>query len=590
MQLIDNKEENIKMKKLTQRKLFYILTLTLFSTSIFAQPTPPAGKMWQKQSNLSDDFNSGFDTSKWQKPLWNYGEPVNMVAENSGVSNGNLWIKGTLGTGARWFNGSRVMSNAQIKYPYYTEARIKSANISAYSTFWLNNGDINNRDEIDIIENNPNPSCNCQPNFPWQMNSQYFHVVNGDTQRAHGNFDNRNLPDGAPGKGVRWNEAYFTFGVWQKDARNIQFYLNGYPAGSVVSARDFTRDMNIIWDLWTADFSWLGGLAVQSQLNDVSMNTMYVDWINTYKLVDGVASSSSSSSAQSSSSANSSVASGATQTIDFANYFDTGKATSAVAGDTIIGFNKSGGGNINYNSVGDWGDYLVTLPTDGQYKIEIVTASPMTSGIGAKLSIDGIAVGTITLGTTGDWETYTTTTLVNNLSIGAGTHTLRIESTGTSAWQWNGDVIRVTKVGSDPIGSPVTPTPVSMTLQAENFAATGGVYDGFKIYTVNGVSAVNYNQRGDWANYTVNVAADGNYSFNAYVSSPMTGAALEVTVDGVKVLTQAVPNNGSWDNFQKISSSNKIALTKGTHTIRVASAGTTASTWEWNADKFELVP
>lgn len=293
-----------------RNNLFYLLILILFSTSIFAQPSAPPGKKWQKQANLSDTFNSGFNTAKWQKPLWNYGVPVNMKAANSGVSGGNLWIKATLGSGNRWFNTSRVMSKAQIKYPYYTEARIKTAHISAYTTFWLNNGDINNRDEIDIIENNSKPSCNCQPNFPWQMNSQYFHVVNGDTKRAHGNFDNRNLSAGNPLKGVRWNQAYHIVGVWQKDARNIQFYLDGEPAGKVVSARDFTRNMNIIWDLWTGDFNWLGGLAIKSDLNNNNINTMYVDWINTWKLVNDPNSSSTSSTSSSSSTSSTSSSGG----------------------------------------------------------------------------------------------------------------------------------------------------------------------------------------------------------------------------------------------------------------------------------------
>ena len=151
------------------------LIALLFTASLGqSQPTPPPGKKWQKVENLSDEFNNGFDQSKWQKVLWDYaGTPTKMVAQNSGVSNDNLWIKATLGPdGNRWFQSSRVMSKAQIKYPMYTECRIITAHLSAYNTFWLNNGDINNRDEIDVIENNSRPSCGCQPNFPWQMNSQ----------------------------------------------------------------------------------------------------------------------------------------------------------------------------------------------------------------------------------------------------------------------------------------------------------------------------------------------------------------------------------------------------------------------------------
>lgn len=247
--------------------------------------TPP-GQKWEKVEMLTDDFDT-FDTEKWRKELWNYGVPVRMKAENSGVADGNLWIKATLDEGAsRWFETSRITSNTQINYPMYTESRIKTAHISAFNTFWMNNGDIDNRDEIDIIENNSKPSCDCEPNFPWQMNSQYFHVVDGDTQRAKGNFDNRALSSDNPLRGVQWNEGYHVVGVWWKNARDIQFYLDGEPAGSVVSARDFTRDLNLIWDLWTIDADWAGGIAAQEDLADDSMNTMYVDWVRTWKLVE----------------------------------------------------------------------------------------------------------------------------------------------------------------------------------------------------------------------------------------------------------------------------------------------------------------
>lgn len=267
---------------------FLTLAFFVLITSItIAQPTPPSNKRWEKQSNLSDEFDA-WDDSKWWKPLWNYGEPVNMRAQNSGVSSGNLWIRATLGSGPRWFNTSRVMSFAQIKFPMYTECKIKSAHISAYTTYWLNNGNISNRDEIDICENNSKPSISNQNSYrPYTMYSQYFIVNNNNTERAHGDFDNRNLSNDNPAKGKKWNEDYQVLGCWWKDAHNIQFYINGEPAGSVRSNRSFTRDQNIIWDLWTSSASWVGGLPPQSDLNNDDINAMYVDWIHTYKLVDG---------------------------------------------------------------------------------------------------------------------------------------------------------------------------------------------------------------------------------------------------------------------------------------------------------------
>ena len=39
----------------------------------------------------------------------------------------------------------------------YMKCSMRIAHISVYNTFWFNNGNINNRDEIDIVEIIPNP-------------------------------------------------------------------------------------------------------------------------------------------------------------------------------------------------------------------------------------------------------------------------------------------------------------------------------------------------------------------------------------------------------------------------------------------------
>ncbi|MBJ7880135.1 family 16 glycosylhydrolase [Gelidibacter salicanalis] len=266
--------------------------------------TTPEDKKWVKLEDMSDEFEF-WDSSKWFKSTWNYEVPVYMSTSdiNSGVINGELWIKATLNESnpeGRWFQTARIHSKAKIKYPMYTEARIKSSYISAYNTYWLNNGDINNRDEIDIIENNAKPSCDgCQPDFPNKMNSQYFHAdssMSPETIRNASNFSNTYLSNANPQKGVKWNEDYHVFGVWWKDSKHIQFYLNGEPAGAVVvgedrsgeiyHGREFTRDLEIIFDLWTNEADYLGGLPPKKDLNDDTINTMRIDWVRTWTLED----------------------------------------------------------------------------------------------------------------------------------------------------------------------------------------------------------------------------------------------------------------------------------------------------------------
>ncbi len=269
------------------KKVLFALALSTFSASVIsAQPTPPAGYEWESVNELTDEFTS-WDESKWMKSLWNYGVPVQMREENSGVTDGNLWIKATLDEGAeRWFKTSRIQSKMQISYPMYTECRMRTSDLSAFSTFWMNNGNGHERDEIDMCESNSNPSRTHQVDRPYTLYSQYFVVHDGDTERDNGNFDNRRLSKDNPAYGKRWNEEYQVIGVWWKDKNNIQFYINGEEAGVVQSKRDFTRDLNIIWDLWTDDEDWTGGLANPADLANDDINTMYVDWIHTYRLVE----------------------------------------------------------------------------------------------------------------------------------------------------------------------------------------------------------------------------------------------------------------------------------------------------------------
>lgn len=267
--------------------------------------TTPSSKKWVKFDAMSDEFDT-WNSAKWFKSTWNYGVPVFMSTspQNSGVTDGKLWIKATLNNSnanGRWFQSARIHSKEETKYPMYTEARIKTAHISAYNTYWLNNGDINNRDEIDIIENNSKPSCTdcAADDFPNQMNSQYFHAdasKTPQTVRNYGNYKRANLSQNNTLRNVGWNEDYHTYGVWWKDEKNIQFYLDGEPAGSVTVGEDrsgqtyenrfFTRELEIIFDVWTSQEGWLGGLPPKTDLENDAINTMRIDWVRTWKLED----------------------------------------------------------------------------------------------------------------------------------------------------------------------------------------------------------------------------------------------------------------------------------------------------------------
>lgn len=271
------------MLRLTQKILIVAVLLPIIG---WAQPHAPKGLKWHKVAELSDEFHN-WDNHKWTHSLWNYEAPVKMTKKNVGVSDGNLWIKATLGKdNERWFETGRVMSRAKIGFPMYTECRIKASHISAFTTYWLNNGNSKSRDEIDICEHNTKPSFSDQVDRPYTMYSQYFIAVDGDTERDNGNFDNRKLSRENPAKGKMWHEDYQVLGCYWKNEHEVTFYINGEEAGSVKSTRKYSRELNVIWDLWTSEEVWTGGIADKTELSDDSINTMYVDWIHTFKLVE----------------------------------------------------------------------------------------------------------------------------------------------------------------------------------------------------------------------------------------------------------------------------------------------------------------
>jgi len=274
-----------------------------FPSFVSIENTTPKNKKWVKLEELSDEFDV-WNNAKWFKSTWNYEIPVFMSTanSNSGVFDGNLWIKATLNESnpeGRWFQTARIHSKAKTSYPMYTEARIKTAHISAFNTFWLNNGNSDNRDEIDIIENNSKPTCtNCKADdFPIRMKSHYHQAdqnKNPNWIRHEGDFLRTNLSTTNPSRNKGWNEDYHVYGAFWKDSKNVQFYLDGEPAGSIVvgehwddktyNDREFTRDLEIIFDLWTNEADWLGGLPPKSELGNNTINTMRVDWVRTWKL------------------------------------------------------------------------------------------------------------------------------------------------------------------------------------------------------------------------------------------------------------------------------------------------------------------
>jgi hypothetical protein len=88
---------------------------------------------------------------------------------------------------------------------------------------------------------------------------------------------------------------------------------------------------------------------------------------------------------------------------------------------------EGGGENIGYIDEGDYVEYSITIPSDGNYLIEYRLASAVDSD-GFTTSIGGVVVDTQTLLSTGDWQNWITQS--SEVPLVAGEQTMRLDFLG----------------------------------------------------------------------------------------------------------------------------------------------------------------
>ena len=134
------------------------------------------------------------------------------------------------------------------------------------------------------------------------------------------------------------------------------------------------------------------------------------------------------------------------------------------------------------------------------------------------------------------------------------------------------------------------------TIQAEDFdlggetvayhdletANQGGQYrtaDGVDVEVTSDTGGgynVGWTRTDEWLEYTVNVAAAGNYTLTERVASGATTGSFRVEFNGVdKTGTVAVPNTGGWQTYQSLSQT--VNLSAGTQVMRVYFTGNDAN-------------
>ena len=86
---------------------------------------------------------------------------------------------------------------------------------------------------------------------------------------------------------------------------------------------------------------------------------------------------------------------------------------------------------------------------------------------------------------------------------------------------------------------------------------------------------VGYNQAGEWLEYTINVAKDGDYTFFAAVATDNQNAGFVMSVDGKDItdtiLAAKTDVEGSFDDYAKVQ--RNVPLTAGEHILRMTVTG-----------------
>ncbi|NME69317.1 carbohydrate-binding protein [Flammeovirga aprica] len=99
------------------------------------------------------------------------------------------------------------------------------------------------------------------------------------------------------------------------------------------------------------------------------------------------------------------------------------------------------GVGINYVNGGDWTEYSVNVPNAGDYNIEYMISTPMTTGTGIQLSVDGTVVATDAVPANGGWNNFEALTASSSVYLSSGLHSFRITASGSNDWQWNLDKV-----------------------------------------------------------------------------------------------------------------------------------------------------
>lgn len=255
---------------------------TLAADSIAGLPPAPTNHQWQPIPELSDEFTAAtLDPAKWmpKHAYWAGREPSRFDSANVRLRDGNLELKSTtpladLSTIKNpekdvWVTAACISSQKPIASYGYYEARMKASRLSMTSSFWFQG----KYSEIDVVEQLGAPIVQPARSQLMLMNTHYF---KDGWKKDIATPRNWKMPSGAA-------DDYHVYGVWWIDQDTVWFYHDGQKVAEAKTGGPFLEPMYLFFD--TEVFTW-EGLPTLESLKDPQRNTLYVDWVRAWKLVE----------------------------------------------------------------------------------------------------------------------------------------------------------------------------------------------------------------------------------------------------------------------------------------------------------------
>jgi hypothetical protein len=214
--------------------------------------------------------------------------------------------------------------------------------------------------------------------------------------------------------------------------------------------------------------------------------------------------------------------------------------------------------------------YTVNVASAGTYTFDFRVATPNSASL--HVEVNGANVtGSVSVPSTGGWQTWTSVRKTVTLSAGLQTMVVYFDTGNV-----NLNSITATSGSSGSSGGGSTPfSGVALAIpgwiQAEDFdnggqgvtysdnspGNSGGAYRATDVDiepTSSGGYAVAYVAAGEWLRYTVNVAAGGTYTVTARVASAGSGGTFHIEFDGSdKTGAMQIPNTGGWQSYQDLT-------------------------------------